>query len=267
MKTETTKDNLALWHRVEKTNPKYTKAAKVGGNAITSISPQFQIMNVTEQFGSYGSTWGFKDIQLDYSLVNTPFMREKTEGVWPNKKVVGTEEAVMGLVVFKAIFFYPDGEFPIINSISLFTNNEMTKIDDNFAKKIETDALTKAISKLGFNADIFMGKFDDVRYVEEMKKEFDDTPKTPPIDYKKTLEDCTSLEQLKVAFTALPKEQKELLLSTKDEMKELLEQVELIGTIKTLLALDAYEKEVKEPWKSNAKIKALLDKRRIELTA
>jgi hypothetical protein len=45
-------------------------------------------------------------------------------------------------------------------------------VDDNFAKKIETDALTKAISKLGFNADIFMGKFDDVRYIEEMKKEF-----------------------------------------------------------------------------------------------
>lgn len=175
-----TKDNLALWHKVEKTNPKYTKPANVGGNKITAISPQFQIMNVTEQFGSYGSTWGFRDIELDYSLVNTPFFREKTEGVYPNKKVVGVEPAVMGLVVFKATFFYPNGEFPIINSISLFTNNDMTKIDDNFAKKIETDALTKAISKLGFNADIFMGKFDDVRYVEEMKKEFgDDTPTAP----------------------------------------------------------------------------------------
>lgn len=169
-------DHLKLWHTVEKTNPKYTKNAKVGGNAITSISPQFQIMNVTEQFGSYGSTWGFKDIQLDYSLVNTPFRREKKEGVYPNTKVVGLEDAVMGLVVFKAIFFYPNGEFPIINSISLFTNNDMTKIDDNFAKKIETDALTKAISKLGFNADIFMGKFDDVRYVEEMKREFAPAP-------------------------------------------------------------------------------------------
>jgi hypothetical protein len=52
----------------------------------------------------------------------------------------------------------------------------LTMVDDNFAKKIETDALTKAISKLGFNADIFMGKFDDVRYVEEMKKEFQEQP-------------------------------------------------------------------------------------------
>lgn len=261
-----TKDNLELWHRVEKTNPKYTKNAKVGGNAITSISPQFQIMNVTEQFGSYGSTWGFKDIQLDYSLVNTPFKREKTEGVYPNKKIVGVEDAVMGLVVFKAMFFYPDGQFPIINSISLFTNNDMTKIDDNFAKKIETDALTKAISKLGFNADIFMGKFDDVRYVEEMKKEFDETPKIDPAVYKKSLTDANTLDQLKVAFTALPKEQKELLTTTKDEMKAILEQVEILGKIKTVLALDAYIVEFeKGALKDNAKLKALLDKRKLEL--
>jgi len=175
--------NLELWNKVEKTNPKYTKNAKLSGMNITAISPQYQIMNVTEQFGSYGQTWGFKNIELDYSLVNTPFKREKKEGVYPNQKVVGLEDAVMGLVVFKAIFFYPSGEFPIINSISLFTNNEMTKLDDNFAKKVETDALTKAISKLGFNADIFMGKFDDIRYVEEMKKEFNKEIATPkPVD-------------------------------------------------------------------------------------
>ena len=102
------KDNLELWHKVEKTNPKYTKKVKVGGNQITSISPQFQIMNVTEQFGSYGSTWGFKDIELDFSLVSTMFQKDKTEGVYPNIKVIGKEDACMGLVVFKAIFFYPD---------------------------------------------------------------------------------------------------------------------------------------------------------------
>jgi len=142
-------DNLKLWHSVEKTNPKYTKAAKVGGINITSIAPQFQIMNVTEQFGVYGEKWGFKDIQLDYSLA------EK-----------------FNLVVFKGTFFFPNGEFEIINSCKLYMDRALTMVDDNFAKKIETDALTKAISKLGFNADIFMGKFDDVRYVAEMNEEF-----------------------------------------------------------------------------------------------
>ena len=141
--------NLELWSKVEKTNPKYTKPAKVGGMSITAIAPQYQIKMVTEQFGVYGQAWGFKNIILSYDLV------EK-----------------YNMVVFKGTFFFPDGEFEIINSCKLYMDRKLTMLDDNFAKKIETDALTKAISKLGFNADIFLGKFDNVRYVDEMKKEF-----------------------------------------------------------------------------------------------
>lgn len=145
--------NLELWNRVEKTNPKYTKKANVGGNNITSIAPQYQIKNVTEQFGIYGKTWGFKKLDFDYSLA-TEF----------------------GLVILDAVFFFPDGEFPIKNAQKLFMDNAKTKIDDNFAKKLETDTLTKAISKLGFNADIFLGLFDDVKYLADVTKEFADKP-------------------------------------------------------------------------------------------
>lgn len=152
------KENLELWNMVEKTNPKYTKNAKLSGRDITAISPQYQIMQVTEQFGVYGEKWGFKNIILSYDLV------EKCN-----------------LVVFKGTFFFPNGEFEIINSCKLYMDRNLTMVDDNFAKKIETDALTKAISKLGFNADIFMGKFDDVRYVEEMKKEFEPKKEIPTL--------------------------------------------------------------------------------------
>ena len=146
-------NNLELWNKVEKTNPKYTKKANVKGNNITAIAPQYQIKNVTEQFGSYGKTWGFKSLDFDYRLVDT-----------------------LGLVVLHAVFYYPDGEFPIKNAQNIFIDNAKTKIDDNFAKKLETDTLTKAISKLGFNADIFMGLFDDVKYLAEVTKEFAEKP-------------------------------------------------------------------------------------------
>jgi len=188
-------NNLELWNKVEKTNPKYTKNAKVGGNAITSISPQYQIMMVTEQFGIYGKSWGFKDIELDYSLVDKKFFKDKTEGSYPNVKVIGKEEVNMGMVIFKATFFFPDGELPIINSISLFTNNAMSKLDDQFAKKVETDTLTKAISKLGFNADIFMGKFDDVRYLNELKEEFG---QGDPV--LKSIKEAKSIDELKKIY-------------------------------------------------------------------
>lgn len=146
-------NNLELWNKVEKTNPKYTKKANVGGNNITSIAPQYQIKNVTEQFGIYGKTWGFKQLNFDYTLASE-----------------------FGLVILDAIFFFPDGEFPIKNAQKLFMDNAKTKIDDNFAKKLETDTLTKAISKLGFNADIFLGLFDDVKYLDAVTKEFADKP-------------------------------------------------------------------------------------------
>ena len=40
-----------------------------------------------------------------------------------------------------------------------------------------TDFTTKALSKLGFNADIFLGKFDDTKYVQQMKQEFKEPAK------------------------------------------------------------------------------------------
>lgn len=175
-------NNLELWKKVEKTNPKYTKKANVKGNQITSISPQFQIMNATEQFGVYGKSWGFKNIILDYVLKD------------------------IGLVTFQATFFFPGGEFEIINSISLWRDNAQTKIDDNFAKKLETDTLTKALSKLGFNADIFLGKFDDTRYLQEITKEF--APKIVPTPKR------LSPEQIKLIPTSNELENLETVLKT-----------------------------------------------------
>lgn len=141
--------NLDLWNKVEKTDPAHTKNANVRGNKITAIAPQYQIKNATEQFGPYGTKWGFKTTTFDYSML------EKT-----------------GIVVFNGVFFYPGGEFPIASSISAYKDGAMTKPDADFAKKVETDALTKSLSKLGFNADVFMGRYDDHKYVAEMQQEF-----------------------------------------------------------------------------------------------
>jgi hypothetical protein len=182
--------NLELWNKVEKTNPNYTKQANVKGNKITSIAPQFQIMNATEQFGVYGETWGFKNLDIDYTLSN------------------------VGLVTFKALFFFPKGEFEIINSISLWRDNAKTKIDADFAKKLETDTLTKALSKLGFNADIFLGKFDDERYLnevnEEFKKPIEKGNLTQPIAIAEVKAGKT-LEQIKTLYHVNKEQEKKLI--------------------------------------------------------
>ncbi|MFY7938354.1 MAG: hypothetical protein ACOVOQ_13310 [Flavobacterium sp.] len=183
-------NNLELWNKVEKTNPKYTKKANIKGNNITAIAPQYQIKNVTEQFGIYGKDWGFKYLEFDYTLV------EK-----------------FGLVVLHAVFFFPGGEFPIKNAQNLFMDNAMTKIDDNFAKKLETDTLTKAISKLGFNADIFLGLFDDVKYLAEVTKEFASLQKKPAT--KDNLIQAKiggfSIDDVKKKYTVTPAQEQEFL--------------------------------------------------------
>lgn len=141
-------DNLELWNRVCKTDPNYTKTANVKGLKITSISPQYQLLNATKEFGTYGKTWGLKGQSFDYSLQE------------------------LGVVVYKATFYAPNIEFQIMNSISIWRDGARTKLDTDFAKKVETDTLTKALSKIGFNADIFLGKFDDVKYIDGLVDEF-----------------------------------------------------------------------------------------------
>ena len=185
------KENMKLWEAVCKTDPKHTKKANVKGNNLTSIKPQYQIMMATEQFGSYGSTWGFRDITITYDLL------EK------------------GLVFFEAEFYYPTGSFPAINTISVYRDNAQTKLDDEFAKKVETDSLTKCLSKLGFNADIFLGQFDDVRYVEmrnnqEAVKEIK-SQKQLTEEAKVLVGDCKLVDELNLLWKTLaPNIQNEL---------------------------------------------------------
>lgn len=137
-------DNMKLWDAVSTTNPKYIKEANVRGHKIKAIAPQYQIKKATEQFGPYGSSWGLKDTRIGYELVD------------------------VGLLSYHATFFYPHGQFPIQSSISLYRDNKRTMVDHDFAKKVETDTLTKALSKIGFNADVFMGMYDDNKYVQMM---------------------------------------------------------------------------------------------------
>ena len=150
----TKKDNLQLWNSVEKTNPKHTKQVKKGALTLTAINAQHQMYSATEQWGKYGEKWGLKDIKLDYinGLSNNQIM-----------------------CVAQAVFFYPCGSFEIGSSIlvqSWIASKSYNKVDDDFLKKLETDMMTKSLSKLGFNADIFMGRYDDNRYIAQVTQEF-----------------------------------------------------------------------------------------------
>ena len=191
---------MKLWDAVEKTNPAYTKKAKIGGMSITAVAPQYQIKNATEQFGPYGIKCGFKDIEFDYSLVES-----------------------LKLIVFKGTFFCPDGECVIGNSCKAFMDRDCKMVDADFAKKLETDALTKVLSKMGFNADIFMGRYDDTKYVNEMKQEFA-PKKMTSAEASNKINLAKTVDALVKVWNSLPIDlkQNESVIAAKDKQKSTL---------------------------------------------
>ena len=152
-------DNMKIWNAVEVTNPAFTTSVNQRGG-FTAIDAYYQIRQATELWGTYGGTWGLRHLKREL-------------------------HPEMEMATLDAEFYYPGGSFEIGNSIELkiSTKNGM-KWDDEFVKKLETNTLSKALSKLGFGADVFMGKFDDMRYIRELNKKFGnqmpDAPSPPP---------------------------------------------------------------------------------------
>lgn len=134
--------NLTLWDSVSETDPAYTKKVSQKGG-FTAICHHYQAKLATERFGTYGSGWGLESSEFDLSIFD-----------------------ITGMIIHKAVFFYVvDGErstFPLSNAIKPMSKNYS---DEDFAKKLETNTLSKALSRLGFSADVFMGLFDDPEYV------------------------------------------------------------------------------------------------------
>lgn len=137
---EVAPDPMEIWNEVHSTPTKYTKEASNGRFSFTTIDPQWQLEQATRLFGPYGDTWGLFD--LDF-------------------KTLSHESCPV--MMLSATFKYPSRgikhSFPIVVDMRF-------KPGDDCCKKLMTSARSKALSYLGFGADVFMGKFDDAHYVQ-----------------------------------------------------------------------------------------------------
>ena len=155
-------NTMALWDAVWRTDPAYTKPVNERGGRFTDFDPMWLIQQATRQWGPYGSTWGLKHIKREFF----PCPTDPLAATHTNR-----------YCIMSAVFYYPDGEFEIGNEIPVFSAKQ-NLYDDGFIKKVETNTLSKALSKLGFGADVFLGKFDDARYVAEQRAAM--AEQTPP---------------------------------------------------------------------------------------
>ena len=146
---EAAAERMRIWNAVCKTDPRHTKRVNQRGG-FTAIDAQYQIMEATRLFGPIGEGWGY-DVG-EYQIVGNLIIVPVT--LWH-----GARETRFG---------------PILGCAEIANGS---RSDRDAPKKAITDAITKGLSQLGFNADVFLGLFDDNKYVAELTKEFE--PKLP----------------------------------------------------------------------------------------
>ena len=159
-------DNMKLWNTVCTTKPSDTKKFKgKGGFQGTAICAQSQRRVATEQWGPFGTAWGIRDETYSTEKFGEDFHN------W--------------ILVYRGMLYYPGGEFGICADLDLFTYSQKYKSwsrNNDPCKKARTDALTKGLSELGFNADVFLGLYDDNKYVQEQRQreQAENAPAPPP---------------------------------------------------------------------------------------
>lgn len=142
-------DNLKLWNRLKRTDPKATKPfARAGGFRGTQIDPTWRIQMMTEVFGPVGQGWGYE--QLDWTVAERMvficvrvWYRDPDSGerCWTGPQWGGTE--------------------------MVRRRSGLESPDDECFKMSMTDAVGKCLLQLGLAADVHLGQFDDSKYREE----------------------------------------------------------------------------------------------------
>lgn len=149
--------NMALWESVEKTDPGQTKPITGKPYNGTSPKPYYLIRKATETFGPCGIGWGF-------SIIG-----ERVEDGAQGDKVH---------IAHVRVWYVWDGKRGEVDHVgqTMFAGKRKdgkTYTDEDAPKKSVTDALVKALSMIGFAGDIFIGRYDDSKYVSELRREIE----------------------------------------------------------------------------------------------
>lgn len=157
-------DNMKLWQSVERTPVEHTKRITGKSYQGNSPKPHYLVHKATETFGPCGIGWGFQivDERIEEGAggAKLHIARVKVWYEWNGKR--GEVEHIGGT------------EFSGMRSSGkAFT-------DEDAPKKSVTDALVKALSMIGFAGDIFMGRYDDSKYMQELHQEAANEAKPEP---------------------------------------------------------------------------------------
>jgi hypothetical protein len=199
-------DTMSIWNKVCETDKEHTKTFQRGGGFKgTSINQTYQVKRATELWGPIGDKWGFV-IAEEAWVDGAPLIE--------NGNVVGRE--VVNVVTIRLWYPGEGGEKAYVEhkgqTIFVGKNKYGYFTDEEASKKSVTDGLSKCLAMLGFSADIYLGLWDDNKYVNnkaDMVKPPErkiTLPPAPPVDERvknakdaiqrsRTVEDLNNVRQ------------------------------------------------------------------------
>jgi hypothetical protein len=147
-------DNLSLWNKVQTSKSETLKGVNLG-RKFKSINAHSQVMAATEQFGPMGLGWGYEPTY------------EEIFGM------LRCQLKMWAIIDGQRSEFYSEGGCAIepVAGDDARSIRKAAMANSDIFKKATTDALTKGLSVLGFNADVFLGLWDDNKYVQEQKRQ------------------------------------------------------------------------------------------------
>jgi hypothetical protein len=146
--------NMNIWNNLAKSDPKYLKKISFGARSFTAIDPQYQVMKMTEQFGPVGEGWGWHSTTEIVNVSN------------------GDSAVLAHVTVWHGSLSNSFGAF---TGCRKFFDAAKGRMAEDAPKMAVTDGLTKALSHIGCDADVFLGKMDGNKYDQGNKSQPSDS--------------------------------------------------------------------------------------------
>lgn len=190
--------NLTIWNEFADIDPKFTKAITGKPYKGTSPNPQYVIRCLTELFGPVGMGFGWTVIAEAFQPLGDETLHWCRIEFWHTHR--GNTFDAYGQT--KAAYVTSSGKM---------------MVDEDAPKKSLTDAIIKAASHVGIAANIFLGRWDDQKHVQEVNAEYraeERAAKGPSDDEIASaraasdaiarIESASDLADLQAVFKALP---------------------------------------------------------------
>ncbi|MCG5378946.1 hypothetical protein [Providencia rettgeri] len=176
-------DHLNIWKRVQRTDARFTKPLDGVGYTGTSINSTYMFMRATEIFGPIGEGWGYEIVEEKFvngKPLTEPVLDERNKQVATrflrdgDGSLFCEQNHSIKIRFWYTIECETRGEFESYGATPYrYQTTYGIKVDGEVFKKSLTDAIKKALSMLGFSADVYMGMHDNPEYVASNKLEYE----------------------------------------------------------------------------------------------